>query len=41
MSDDLGRVLVVIPTYNERENIDMITSRLRTSVPDAAHPDRR
>ena len=30
MSDDLGRVLVVIPTYNERENIDMITSRLRT-----------
>ena len=35
MSDDLGRVLVVIPTYNERENIDMITSRLRTSVPDA------
>jgi len=26
---------VVIPTYNERENIDMITSRLRASVPDA------
>ena len=25
MSDDLGRVLVVIPTYDERENIDMIT----------------
>lgn len=36
MSDDLDRVLVVIPTYNERENIDMITSRLRASVP-AAH----
>jgi dolichol-phosphate mannosyltransferase len=35
MSDDLGRVLVVIPTYNERENIDMITSRLRASVPEA------
>ena len=35
MSDDLGRVLVVIPTYNERENIDMITSRLRAAVPDA------
>jgi dolichol-phosphate mannosyltransferase len=35
MSDDLGRVLVVIPTYNERENIDMITSRLRSAVPDA------
>ncbi len=36
MSDDLGRVLVIIPTYDERENIDMITSRLRASVP-AAH----
>ena len=35
MSDDLGRVLVVIPTYNERENIDMITGRLRAAVPDA------
>lgn len=35
MSDDLGRVLVVIPTYNERENIDMVTSRLRAAVPDA------
>lgn len=35
MSDDLGRVLVVIPTYNERENIDMITSRLRAAVPEA------
>ena len=35
MSDDLGRVLVVIPTYNERENIDMITSRLRAAVPSA------
>ena len=35
MSDDLGRVLVIIPTYDERENIDMITSRLRASVPDA------
>lgn len=32
----LGRVLVIIPTYNEAENIEMITSRLRTSVP-AAH----
>lgn len=35
MSDDLGRVLVIIPTYNERENIDMITSRLRAAVPSA------
>lgn len=35
MSDDLGRVLVIIPTYNERENIDMITSRVRAAVPTA------
>jgi dolichol-phosphate mannosyltransferase len=32
---DIGRVLVIIPTYNERENIDPITSRVRASVPDA------
>ncbi len=31
----LGAVLVIIPTYNEAENIDSITSRLRTSVPEA------
>ncbi len=31
---DLGRVLVIIPTYNEIENIDIITSRLRTSAPE-------
>lgn len=35
MNHDLGRVLVVIPTYNERENIDMITGRLRAAVPTA------
>lgn len=29
----LGRVLVIIPTYNEIDNIDMITSRLRAAVP--------
>ena len=30
------RVLVVIPTYNERENLDKIITRVRSSVP-AAH----
>jgi dolichol-phosphate mannosyltransferase len=32
----LGRVLVVVPTYNERDNLDVIAQRLRTAVP-AAH----
>ena len=31
----LGTVLVIIPTYNEIDNIDMITARLRASVSDA------
>jgi dolichol-phosphate mannosyltransferase len=31
---DLG-VLVIIPTYQERENIERIVSRVRTSVPQA------
>lgn len=36
MSDEaLGRTLVIIPTYNEIDNIDMITGRLRASVPEA------
>jgi dolichol-phosphate mannosyltransferase len=30
-----GRVLVVIPTYNEAESLASILDRLRTSVPDA------
>ena len=29
------RVLVIIPTYNERDNIEMIVERVTTSVPDA------
>lgn len=33
--NSLGSVLVMIPTYNEIDNIDMITSRLRTAVPEA------
>lgn len=31
----LERVLVIIPTYNESENIGPITSRIRAAVPDA------
>ena len=31
----LGRVVVIIPTYNERENLDPIVARVRTSVPGA------
>jgi dolichol-phosphate mannosyltransferase len=43
---DLGRVVVVVPTYNERDNIGWIIARLRTAVPtvdvlvvDDASPD--
>jgi dolichol-phosphate mannosyltransferase len=32
---DLGRVLVVIPTYNEAENLEPVVTRLRASVPEA------
>jgi dolichol-phosphate mannosyltransferase len=32
---DLGRVLVVIPTYNERDNLEWIVGRLRAAVPHA------
>lgn len=31
----LGEVLVIIPTYNESQNIESITNRLRKAVPDA------
>ncbi len=30
---DLGRVVVVIPTYNEAENLRWIVGRIRTAVP--------
>ena len=33
MGADLGEVLVIIPTYNEAENIETVTSRLRTANP--------
>lgn len=32
---DLGRVLVVIPTYNEAANLESIIGRLRAAVPEA------
>src|SRR6266540_1192208 len=32
---DVGRVLVVIPTYNERDNLEAILGRVRAAVPDA------
>ena len=32
---DLGKILVVIPTYNEKENIERITRRVRDAVPEA------
>jgi dolichol-phosphate mannosyltransferase len=34
-SDRLDRVVVLIPTYNERENLPLIVGRLRTAVPQA------
>ena len=30
---ELGRILVIIPTYNEAENVRPIVERVRTSVP--------
>ncbi len=30
-----GPVAVIIPTYNERDNIEIITGRVRSAVPDA------
>lgn len=31
----LGRVVIVVPTYNEAENIEWITRRVRRAVPEA------
>jgi glycosyltransferase involved in cell wall biosynthesis len=31
----LGRVLVVVPTYNERDNLEIIADRLHAAVPSA------
>jgi len=35
MERSLGRVLVIVPTYNERDNLPMIACRLRAAVPEA------
>jgi len=35
MTTPLGRVLVVVPTYNEAENVGPIAGRLHAAVPDA------
>ncbi|MDF5756728.1 polyprenol monophosphomannose synthase [Spongiactinospora sp. TRM90649] len=35
MEQSPGRVLVVVPTYNERDNLPVITARVREAVPDA------
>ncbi|SDR24638.1 dolichol-phosphate mannosyltransferase [Thermostaphylospora chromogena] len=35
MERELGRVLVIVPTYNERDNLPMIVERLRAAVPEA------
>ena len=32
---DLGRILVIIPTFNERESLPSIVQRVRTCVPEA------
>src|SRR5579863_10323978 len=30
-----GRVVIVMPTYNERQNLEIIAGRIREAVPDA------
>ena len=32
---DLGRIVVIVPTYDERENLPLITARVRAAVPEA------
>lgn len=32
---DLGQILVIIPTYNERDNLPIIVGRVRAAVPEA------
>jgi dolichol-phosphate mannosyltransferase len=32
---DLGRIVVIVPTYNERENLERIVARVRAAVPEA------
>jgi dolichol-phosphate mannosyltransferase len=35
MEPTLGRVLVIVPTYNERDNLPMIVGRVRAALPEA------
>jgi dolichol-phosphate mannosyltransferase len=35
VNQDLGRVLVVVPTYNEIDNVELIARRLHAAVPQA------
>ena len=35
LDPELGRVLVIVPTYNERDNVESIIERIVGSVPDA------
>jgi dolichol-phosphate mannosyltransferase len=35
LDPELGRVLVIVPTYNERDNVESIIERIVASVPDA------
>ncbi|GAB1823363.1 polyprenol monophosphomannose synthase [Herbidospora sp. RD11066] len=35
MDRNPGRVLVIVPTYNERDNLPRIVERLRSALPDA------
>jgi dolichol-phosphate mannosyltransferase len=35
VSDGLGRVVMIVPTYNEVDNLEWLVGRLRSSVPDA------
>jgi dolichol-phosphate mannosyltransferase len=32
---DIGRVVVIMPTYNERDNLEAVAGRVRRAVPDA------
>jgi dolichol-phosphate mannosyltransferase len=32
---ELGRILVIVPTYNEAENVEPIVARIRAAVPEA------
>src|SRR5689334_19782424 len=32
----MARTLIVIPTYNERENLSMVVARVREAVPEAS-----